>query len=250
MSIISFENRFIFLKTRKVAGTSVEAVLRRFTGEGDIVPAVTPRDEYYSAVDGLFSKNYLKTRDEEKKYTDLVLNKEFKLAAEYLKEARKLASSHMGYQKICDIVKRNGCSIDDFFVFTIERHPYSWLLSKVLYSNEKYNSGSLVLEGLSRDEVNRRVQKFLAREDVRKHINWSMYSLNNKVSVDRVLEFESLDRELGEVLKKVGINEDFCLPELKSNSRHLDAFSLLYPEVKREALDVFREVFDYMDYRT
>ncbi len=34
--ILSHKNRFIFIKTRKTAGTSIEAYLRNFLGENDI----------------------------------------------------------------------------------------------------------------------------------------------------------------------------------------------------------------------
>jgi hypothetical protein len=37
MSIISFKNNFIFLKTRKTAGTSIQASLKGICGKEDIV---------------------------------------------------------------------------------------------------------------------------------------------------------------------------------------------------------------------
>lgn len=248
MAIISFSYKYVFLKTRKVAGTSVEAVLRHFTGPDDIVPAVTPRDEFWSLLEGQFSRNYLKDPAQEQHYTDLVSKKEYEAAADFLKSEKKLASSHMGYKKIKNIISRKGLNIDDFFVFTIERHPYSWMLSKVLYSNERYNLGKSSSLDISKDEINRRMQNFLGKENARELINWPMYTIDNEIKVDKVIRYENLREELDSVLKGIGIEQKYKIPELKTNSRHLDAFDILDFETKSAALDTFKEVFESFGY--
>ena len=43
--IVSHEHRFIFLKTRKTAGTSVEIALSRICGPDDIITPITETDE-------------------------------------------------------------------------------------------------------------------------------------------------------------------------------------------------------------
>ena len=43
--IISHELKIIFLKTKKVAGTSMEIALSKFCGEDDIITPITPPDE-------------------------------------------------------------------------------------------------------------------------------------------------------------------------------------------------------------
>ena len=43
--IISHKYRFIFLKTSKTAGTSVEIALSRFCGPDDVITPVSPEDE-------------------------------------------------------------------------------------------------------------------------------------------------------------------------------------------------------------
>src|SRR4051794_2759880 len=42
--IVSHEHRFIFIKTHKTAGTSVEVALSRVAGEDAIVPPTTPAE--------------------------------------------------------------------------------------------------------------------------------------------------------------------------------------------------------------
>ena len=43
--ILSHEHRFIFLKTRKTAGTSIEIALSKFCGDKDIITRITNQDE-------------------------------------------------------------------------------------------------------------------------------------------------------------------------------------------------------------
>ena len=43
--IISHEHKFIFLKTRKTAGTSIELALSQLCGPNDIITPISPNDE-------------------------------------------------------------------------------------------------------------------------------------------------------------------------------------------------------------
>jgi len=47
--IISHEHKFIFLKTRKTAGTSIELALSHLCGPDDIVTPMSPNDDYYDS---------------------------------------------------------------------------------------------------------------------------------------------------------------------------------------------------------
>ena len=54
--IVSHEHRFIFVKTRKTAGTSIEVFLSKFAGDDAIVTPTIP------AVEGHQPRNYNPTR--------------------------------------------------------------------------------------------------------------------------------------------------------------------------------------------
>lgn len=43
--IVSHEHKFIFVKTQKTAGTTIEIGLSKFCGERDVVTKISPRDE-------------------------------------------------------------------------------------------------------------------------------------------------------------------------------------------------------------
>ena len=57
--IISHKHKFIFIKTRKVGGTSVEIAMSKYLGSGDIVTPITPEDEEMRRSKGFVScQNY------------------------------------------------------------------------------------------------------------------------------------------------------------------------------------------------
>ena len=57
--IISHKYKFIFVKTGKVAGTSVEMALRPYLGKNDVVTPVDSRDEKFATDKGIPGpKNY------------------------------------------------------------------------------------------------------------------------------------------------------------------------------------------------
>ena len=43
--IISHDYKFIFLKNRKTAGTSIEIALSKFCGPNDVITPISPEDE-------------------------------------------------------------------------------------------------------------------------------------------------------------------------------------------------------------
>ena len=57
--IISHKYKFIFLKTKKTAGTSIEISLSRFCGDDDIIIPINLQDEAIRKLLGKKPQNYL-----------------------------------------------------------------------------------------------------------------------------------------------------------------------------------------------
>lgn len=243
MTIISFEHKFIFVKTRKVASTSIEVALRAFLGADDIATFVTPRDEYYAANHGLHSKNYAENPADEAKYLELVLDNKFDEAMRFIKDVDKKYTGHMRVGKLKAILEKDGHNIDDFFLFTVERHPYSWVLSRAMYNNTKYNQDAM-------KDRDHNAMLVAARKVLDKpNYNWDMYTIKNKVAVDEVIRYEMLEEELPKLIDQLGLDSSKLeLPDLKKNSRHLSASELFPDDMKREIRQKFSNVFDLLDY--
>ena len=66
--ILSWKHKFIFIKGRKVGGTSIEMALSTICGPNDIVTPITPIDEKQRIAQGGRCQNYSDSKDDEKKY--------------------------------------------------------------------------------------------------------------------------------------------------------------------------------------
>ena len=49
--------------------------------------------------------------------------------------------------------------------------------------------------------------------------NWSIYTIDGTIAVDRVIRYERLDEELAEICRDLGIGEPVHLPSAKGASR-------------------------------
>jgi len=245
MTIISFEHKFIFIKTRKVAGTSVEACLRTVTGPDDIIACVTPRDEFYSASEGHFSKNYARHKADEEHYTELVLEQKFEEAIQLSRNMKKNYASHMTARTVRRKLGRRDYS--DFYKFAIERHPHSWLISLAAYENRAYNAG--VASVMSVEQIRQNIRDRLARSDFAASMNYRFYTISDKLAVNRLISYESLEQELEDVLEDIGVDSRLTLPRMKENSQHNSTEEIITPEIEALIAEKCQKVFELMRYR-
>ena len=107
--IASHAHRFVFVKTRKTAGTSLEIALSRHCGPDDIVTRISPADEELrAAAGGVPPQN----------------------------DATSPSSyAHMGARRVIKVIGRE--TWDDYFTFAVERNPFDVVASSYRYSARK-----------------------------------------------------------------------------------------------------------------
>jgi hypothetical protein len=243
VTIISFEHRFIFIKTRKVAGTSVEAALRTVTGPDDVVTPTDPRDEQYCAANGWTSRNYAYDPDAEARYTELVLAGRLDAAAEFNRALRKRYDGHMRAREIRRRLGRQRFA--GFYRFSIERNPFTWLVSIAAYDKAAYRDGSLT--AMDVEEIRSRIRTRLRRRSD-KWTNRAYYCIGRKLAVDRLIAYERLEADLSQVLDELGIGLEVEIPRLKANPQELATAEIITPELEAEIRERFADVFERMGY--
>lgn len=195
--IISHKYKFIFLKTEKTAGTSMEIALSRFCGEQDIITPITPEDEIMRRNLGYRGpQNYLIP------FSDYSFG-------DYLcflvKRERKRFYNHITAREVKKIV---GDQIwDSYYKFCFERNPWDRVMSLYYWRYKKEPRPDL-----SRFIDSKRLVSLKKR-------GYAVYTIDDNIVVDRVCLFENLANEVEAISGILGFPEKLNLPRAKSSYR-------------------------------
>jgi hypothetical protein len=189
--IISHAHRFIFLKTRKTAGTSVEAMLSRFCGPDDVITPISEPDEIYRQ--GRGPQNWTRcascSADETEAHYYNHINAE--LVRRYAGEA----------------------VWNSYFKFSIERNPWDREISNYFWM---YRDEMLPFRPEGRRPL---FEEYILTPETRMLGNFGIYSFDGKIVMDFICRYETLEANLRTALEQVGITAPFELPRAKSDTR-------------------------------
>jgi hypothetical protein len=227
--IVSHEHKFIFLKTKKTAGTSIELAISELCGPRDIITPLTKIDEALRA-GGRGAQNW-RLHGWWASPRPLWQRRWFKFTAEDYgfynhmpaEEARALLND--------DKVWRS------YFKFAFERNPWD---RQVSFYHHRY-----------RRETEPPPFATFIRNDRRARINnYEIYSVDGDVSVDFVGRFENLEQDLRHALNQVGFTLDKPLPRAKTTFRRGSAPYRDYYDEDTSAIvgDWYRREIELLDY--
>lgn len=197
--IVSHKHKYIFLKTNKTAGTSIEIALSRYCGPEDIITPVSPEDEVLRReVGGVGPQNHLAPLSDYgfRDYRKLLFGK------------RKLRYfNHMTATRAKALL---GDEIwQSYFKFCIERNPWDRVISHYFWRTRKDTSEQpTIMEYLESPMVQKLKRKGLG-----------LYTIDGELAVDRVCLLENLSEDLESVRVQLGLPEPLELPRAKSQYR-------------------------------
>ncbi len=191
--IISHSHRYIFIKSEKTAGTSVEAALSRHCAGNDVVTSLG---------------DYWFNRDERGEWIHNAMN----------------ADGFSQHDPAAEVKQKVAPEIwEGYFKFSITRNPWDRVVS--WFSWEARNKPALRPTrrwyhrlGVPVDEFRETTKlfhRFVAGEWT---TNDRFYVLDDKLCVDFVMRYERLTEDLAEVCRRVGLPHAE-LPHLKSGLR-------------------------------
>jgi hypothetical protein len=195
--IISHSNKFIFLKTNKTAGTSVEIALSKFCGPEDIITPISPEDE-----DMRRSLGYRGPQNCEMPIQKYSL---YGAVKRLIGRNKMQFYNHITAKEVKAFI---GDQVwHDYYKFCIERNPWDRVIS--LYYH-KYKA-----------EPRPTISEFVSSTDplILRERGYKLYTINGHVAVDKICKFENLSEELEEVRAQLGISEELDLPRAKSKYR-------------------------------
>lgn len=223
--IISHRHRFIFIKTRKTAGTSIEIALSKFCGPDDVITPVleeAARSEYGGRAPQHFRRGFTDFRPYD--YRRFLFDRR-----------RQDFRNHLPGPRIRQMIPRTVW--DGYFKFCVERNPYDKVISGHAWSNE-------IRRREGRPQLS--LDAFVQGDYIHDYKCWHRYAVGHQIIVDRVLRFEELDAQLPEVCGLLGLPQ-FDLPRAKGGIRtdKRPVFEVLGQNVDRVS-EVFREELEIL----
>ena len=246
--ILSKRHKFVFIKGKKVAGTSLEVLLSSICGEEDIITPITPVDELYRFL------NYQKTA--QNYGADIQAHENFVLS---LKGARKNGpasilipkSSYKNHMSFLEVTKNYGEIPGSWYVFAIERSPYYKVLSlaNTLSKFESYvNTGNTMISSI--DDLKTSLDKIIEEGLIKRVKNIDNYKDNTGVLKTDILKYENINQDIILLMQRFGIQDYPKLPHLKKGllSNSLSIQDICSKPQLQIINEVFREEFELFDY--
>jgi hypothetical protein len=235
--IVSFERNFIFIKSRKTAGTSMEIALATHAGEKDIITPLATEDELLRlGMDpNSLPRNFLTDPRLEEDYRAAVRRKDKPAMKHFRKHVfgdLYTVFNHASARRARKVLDR--AAWDSAFKFTIERHPYEKAVSMAWFR-------------LGSREFPDVLEQTIANGKFR---NYDLYTVDGDVAVDFIIRYEHLAEDVKHVEDKLGGIEILSrLPEAKgSRTDRRPATELLSAAQKSAIQKICAEEFALMGY--
>lgn len=220
--LISHEHRFIYIKTRKTAGTSLEIGLSPHLGERDVITRLNDEEEAMrSEIGGRHAQNRVVPRSSWR-------------GRDWAKAA--LGRPPVWWQHTPAYVVRRYLPAqqwDDYFSFTIDRNPWDLVVSAHHWWQKR--TGRQVT-----------FREFVFSDACAKYSNWDMYAIDGTPVVDRVYRFGELAEVLAELGQRMGLDHPPSLPRAKGGLRTgTPPYREVYDDETRDRVaEVFRREID------
>lgn len=246
--IFSKKNDFLFIKGRKVAGTSIELALSTICGPDDVIPPITPIDEIDRMKrGGTGAQNYSPSREEEEKYLERLRSKGLDGESHVRAPHPLLYWSHMS---LMEFVEQYG-SLPTQRVFCVERSPYAKIISKTVMNAKfaKYRrTGKNMSIGPKR--IKNIIEAQMERGDFDSCKNIDLYRGSDGRITMRVLRQEALDEQFPALMNDLGISPAPELPHVKQgmNSNGMDPRTVFTREQLDKINEAYAEEFDTFGY--
>ncbi|MFT6153738.1 MAG: hypothetical protein ACJA1X_001083 [Bermanella sp.] len=181
--IISKRHKFIFIKTKKTAGTSLEIALSKICGPDDIITPISPTDEATRQQLGYRGPQNHQINGKESFY------------------------NHIGADQIEQYVDAE--MWNTYYKFCFERNPFDKVVSWFYWEHQQTNPKPSITEFIESGHASL----------VGGPGGYDLYTKNNQLVVDHVCRFENLQRELDNIEKHLNLPKIPPLPRAKSQFR-------------------------------
>lgn len=190
--IISHRYRFIFIKTRKTAGTSIEIGLSKFCDESDVVTELGEKQEIKDRFGYTGGRN---SRVPVSNWT----------ARDFVKLPLRGVPAFQSHSPASYVRDRVPARVwRDYYTIAFERNPFDRIVSQYFWNTR---------------QTQQPFHDYLENATGYRLSNWGMYADGNEIIVDRVARFENLTEELDAFAREVGLPGPVELARAKTEYR-------------------------------
>lgn len=230
--IISHRHKFIYLKTIKTASTSIENVLCSVCGPDDIV---TPAAERFMKLrPGEMAQNY---RIDHPAVPKRPVIKRLLGRPERYHHPSVGYYEHMPGWRVKTYI---GDEIwNEYYKFTFERNP--WDRQASFYRFRKKGR---------KQEMS--FEQFMSKKSRAIVDNWGIYSMDNKVAVDFLGDYDNLEEEFQKVCDHLKLPGDLSLPKVNTTKKEGDtpSYRSYYNDKTRDLVaDWYAPEIELMGYK-
>lgn len=186
--ILSHKHRFVFIKTHKTAGTSLEIALSRYCGPRDIITPIREKDEAVRRSLGCPGpQNYLKPYSEYQFRDYSALLRKFRRARKF--------RNHIPASRIRERVPEEVWRT--YFKFSVIRNPFDYVVSLYFWEMRK--------AGRARESFR---DYLMSNSEVIDNFCKKTY-VDGQCGMDFVVRFENLEDDLRVLSEKLGLPRQF-----------------------------------------
>ncbi len=225
--IISHKHKFIFIKTRKTAGSSFELMLSAICGREDVLTPLSPEEEKVREhLGGGRARNYHLplSRYWKREYVRLLPGKE-----------RMRFKEHWPAKYIRQRI--DPAIWDGYYKFAFDRNPFDKAVSYYYWKQAQTKFPT--------------VEDFIRAGGLDPMSSYDLYSYGNRVVVDDVFKFEDLENSLVLISEKLGLETPLSMPDYqaKSGFRERKGYrEMLSPWARREVAQMFAREIAFLGY--
>jgi hypothetical protein len=235
--IVSHQHRFIFLKTKKTAGTSVEVFLSGIAGPDAIVTPEYPKEPGHVPRNfrGGWNYNFLPA-----------MLADPGLPGSFLRHPRGRLGLYRHYWNHMPAwlarAKLGEEIWSSYFKFCFERNPWDKVVS--LYWWYMRDNGWFERTTGAPPSLDEFIDdpRGLGSSD------WHLYAIDDEIAVDAVGKYESLVGDLRSMLERVGVTTEVELPRAKSSYRKRDDSERLSRQSAERIGQLFRREIEAFGY--
>lgn len=221
--IISHKHKFVFVKTVKTAGTSVEIALTPICGPEDTITRLADEDEAIRIARTGRTFQHMEVRDAQGREFIFRNHSPVRRARRYL-----------------------GDEFVSYFIFAFERNPFDRVVSAFHHTLRSRKARGTDVSGWTFDTFIQ--MKDCQRLERLRGTGFGLYSAKDQVLADQIYKFEDLGGAMRDIFERLGQPAPDDLPVTKKSDRDRDYRSYYTPLLRKLVEDHFAmelEMFGY-----